>query len=146
VRPGQAGEDDEIQQGQVQGPAPGEEQRHAPVQAQGWPAGEQLCGEGPGSAGGRQVNHEPAVCPGYQEGQWDPGVHQEECGQQDEGGSLSPLRCPSEAPSGVLCPVLGSPGQERWGATEESPAEGYENDEGIGASILWVRAEGAGLV
>ena len=53
VRPGQAGElgreeSDEVQQGQVQGPAPGEEQPHAPVQAGGGPAGEQLCGEGPG--------------------------------------------------------------------------------------------------
>jgi len=28
-----------------------------------------------GSAGGQQGDHEPAVCPGCQEGQWDPGVH-----------------------------------------------------------------------
>ena len=63
--------------------------------------------------GGQQVDHEPAACPGCQEGQWDPGVHQEECGQQVEGGSPSPLLCPSEVPSGVLCPVLGSPVQER---------------------------------
>ena len=48
-----------------------------------------------------------------QESQWNPGVHQEECGQQDEGGSPSPLHCPGEAPSAVLCPVLGSPVQER---------------------------------
>jgi len=34
-----------------------------------------LCGEGPGSDGGRQVDHEPAVCPCCQESQWDPGVH-----------------------------------------------------------------------
>jgi len=59
----------------VQGPAPGEEQPHAPVQARGRPAGEQLCGEGPGCPGGRQVDHEPAVCPGCLEGQWYPGVH-----------------------------------------------------------------------
>jgi len=52
------------------------------------------------------------VCPGCQEGQWDSGMHQEECGQQVEGGSPSPLHCPSEAPSGVLCSVLGSPIQE----------------------------------
>jgi len=57
ARPRQAGklgaeEPDEVQQGQVQSPAPGEEQPHASVQARGGPAGEQLCGEGPGCAGG----------------------------------------------------------------------------------------------
>ena len=31
--------------------------------------------KGPGCPGGRQVDHEPAVCPGCQESQWDPGVH-----------------------------------------------------------------------
>jgi len=46
----------------VQGPAPGEEQPHAPAQAWGGPAGEQLCGEGPGCPGGRQVDHEPQQC------------------------------------------------------------------------------------
>ena len=59
--------------------------------------------------GGRQGDHEPAACPGCQEGQWDPGVHEEECGQQGEGGSPTPLHCPGEAPSAVLGPVLGSP-------------------------------------
>ena len=68
------------------------------------------------------------MCPGCQEGQWDPGVHLEGCGQQVEGSSPPPLLCPSEVPSGVLCPVLGSPIQERWGATGESPAEGYRDD------------------
>ena len=68
VRPGQAGElgreePDEVQQGQVQGPAPGKEQPHAAVQAWGRSTGEQLSGEGPGCPGGRQVNHEPAWLP-----------------------------------------------------------------------------------
>jgi len=46
---------------------------------------------GTGSAGGRQGDQEPAACPGCPEGRWDPGVHPEECGQQGEGGSPSPL-------------------------------------------------------
>ena len=45
-------EQDEVQQGQVQGPVPGEEQPHASAQAWGGPAGEQLCGEGPGCPSG----------------------------------------------------------------------------------------------
>ena len=86
------------------------------------------------------------MCPGCQESQWDPGVRQEECGQQVEGGSPSPLHCSGEASSGVLCPVLGSPVQERWRATGESPVEGYKDDEGNGTSPLRGEAEGAGLV
>ena len=54
--------------------------------------------------------------------------------------------CPSEAPSAVLCPVLGSPVQERGGAAGESPAQGYEDEEGTGASVLRGEAEGVGLV
>jgi len=51
------------------------EQSSAPVQTWAWPAGDQLREEGPVSAGGWQVNHEPAVCPGCQAGQRYAGVH-----------------------------------------------------------------------
>lgn len=41
----------------------------------GWPAEKDLCGEGLGGLGGQEVGHEPAVCLGVQEGQWDLGVN-----------------------------------------------------------------------
>jgi len=50
---------------------------------------------------------------------------------------------PSEASSGVLCPVLSSPVQEWWRATGQSPAEGYKVGERTGPSLLWEEAEGA---
>ncbi|PKU47420.1 hypothetical protein llap_2243 [Limosa lapponica baueri] len=38
------------------------------------------------------------------------------------------LLCPGEAPSGVLCPVLGSPVQEGQATAGEGIAEGYKDD------------------
>ncbi|RMC15779.1 hypothetical protein DUI87_07983 [Hirundo rustica rustica] len=61
--------------------------------------------------------------PGGQEGQWDPGVHWEECGQQVKRGDPAPLLSPGEGTSGVLCPVLGSSAQGGLGANGEGPAE-----------------------
>ncbi|PKU31867.1 rna-directed dna polymerase from mobile element jockey-like [Limosa lapponica baueri] len=57
------------------------------------------------------------------------------CGQQVEGGHPPPLRCPGEATSGALGPVLGSPVQEGQGTAGEGTAEGYKDDEGPGASL-----------
>ncbi|RMB88786.1 hypothetical protein DUI87_34876 [Hirundo rustica rustica] len=37
--------------------------------------------------------HEPALCPGGQEGQRHPGLDQEWCGQQEQGGHSSPVLC-----------------------------------------------------
>ena len=73
------------------------------------------------------------------------------------GGLAHPLLFPktlaqSPAPSWKeikLLPLLQQPPrpvQERWGATGDSPVEGYEDGDGTGASLLWGEAEGAGLV
>ncbi|KAJ7415338.1 hypothetical protein BTVI_38494 [Pitangus sulphuratus] len=60
----------------------------------------------------QEAEHEPAVCPGGQEGQWRPDLDQEQCGQQDQGSDPSPVLSPSEATPGVLCSVLGPSVQE----------------------------------
>jgi len=50
------------------------------------PGGKRLWG------GGRQpAEHEPAVCPGGQEGQRHPGLYQEQCGQQELRGDRAPV-------------------------------------------------------
>lgn len=41
-------------------------------------------------------------------------------------------------PPGVMCPVLGFPVQERHGTPGSSPAKGYQNDEGSGASPIYI--------
>ncbi|PKU46976.1 hypothetical protein llap_2690 [Limosa lapponica baueri] len=45
-----------------------------------------------------------------------------------KGGYPSPLLCPGEATSGVLCLVLGSLVQEGQGSTRESTTKGYKDD------------------
>ena len=62
----------EVQQGEVQSPAPGEEQLQAPVHAGESPAGKQLYKKRSAGPDGHQVDHEPAIYPCGQEGQWYP--------------------------------------------------------------------------
>lgn len=58
----------EVQQGQVQSLAPGEEQPLAPVQAGDQPAGKQLGRTRPeGPPGGHQIEHKPAIFPCHKE-------------------------------------------------------------------------------
>ena len=67
----------EIQQGQVLGPALGSQQPHATLQAWGGMAGKLPGGKGAGGVGQQLAEYEPAVCPGGQEGQRHPGLYQE---------------------------------------------------------------------
>jgi len=46
-------------------------------------AGKLPGGKRPGGAGQQPAEHEPAVCPGSQEGQQHPALYPEQCGQQE---------------------------------------------------------------
>ena len=59
------------------------------------------------------------MCPGGQEDQWHPGLHQKQCCQQEQRGDCSPVLSTSEAAPRVLCPVLGPSLQENNEALEQ---------------------------
>ena len=63
------------------------------------------------------------------EGQLYPGLHQEKCDQQVEGGDSAPLLCSCVTLSGVLHPVLEPPTQEGHGAVGGGPEDGCEDDQ-----------------
>jgi len=63
--------------GQVPSPALGSQQPHAALQAWGRVTGKLPSREGSWSVGRQPAEHEPAVCPGGQEGQWHTGLYQE---------------------------------------------------------------------
>lgn len=52
----------------------------------------------------------------------------------------------SEGTSGVLCQLLDSPVQERYGVSGKSAANGHEDISGTGTSSVRGEAEGAGTV
>lgn len=99
----------EAEQRKVQSPAPGKEQPKAPVHAVHHPEGTLLDRKGPEFTVSHQVENETAMYPCFKAAKWYPGLHQTE---QVKGDGLS---CPlgtTEAAPGVLCTVLGFPGQK----------------------------------
>ena len=75
-----------------------------------------------------KTGHEPAVCSCSPEGQQYLGLHQKKGGQRGKGGDHSPLLCPSEAPSVVLCLGLIPSAQERCRTVRVHSEESCEDD------------------
>lgn len=84
----------------------------------GQPAGKPLCRRGPGDADGHQdalVANRTSSTLGY-------------IRRSIAGRSFPPLLRAGEATAAVLCPILGSPVHQKYGATGESQAKGHEED------------------
>lgn len=70
-----------------------------------------------------------------------PGLRWEESCQRVKGGDPSPLLSTSEATSGRLGPVPGSPVQKGHGLNRVGPVKDHKDDEGTGAPLLEGKAE-----
>jgi len=102
----------------------------------------QTWGEGLGSAGWRETQHDPVMCTCSPEGQPYPALCQKKCSQQVNGGDSAPLLCSGETPPRVRCPLLKTSAQERpVGAV---PEEGHKNDQRAVVPFLWGKAEWVG--
>jgi len=122
----------EVQQGQVQSPARGSGQPPLGDEGlEGSPEEEDL-----GVLVDDRLGHEPPMWARSPEGQLYPGLHQENCGQQIEGGDSAPLLRSGETPPGVLHPALEPSAQERHGAVGAGPEEGHEDDLRAGTPLL----------
>jgi len=81
---------------------------------------EQPCPEGLGGTDGGKAGPDLAMCVPSPEGQLYPGLHQEKCGQQVQGGDSAPLLRPGETPPGILHPAL-EPTAQDWSGSRGGP-------------------------
>ena len=84
--------------------------------------------------------HEPAACPGGQEGQKHPGLYQKQCCHQEQGGDCSPVLSFSEAAPQILCSVWSPSILERYWGPGAFPEKVNEAVKGLEHnSYVWRR-------
>ena len=71
------------------------------------------------------------MCAHSPESQLCPGLHQEQCDQQGEGGDAPPLLHSRETPPTVLCPALGPSTSEGHGPAQAGPEEATKTIRGL---------------
>jgi len=101
-------------------------------------------GEEHGGAGWQEAQHDPAMCAHSPESQPYPGLHQNQCGQQVEGGGSASVLHSRETPPGVLCPALEPSAQERHGPVGAGLKEATKMTRGT--PLLRGQAERVGAV
>ena len=117
-----SGTTQEVQKGQVQGPAPGSGRSPLLVQNGGWMDGDQPCEEGLGNTDRWKIRYDGNVClqPGKPVVSW---AASPAAWAQGEGGDSAPLPRSAETPPGVLRPALEPWAQDRPGAVGAGPEE-----------------------
>ena len=135
----------EVQQGKVQGPAPGLGQPPVSIHVGRWRIWEQPCQEGLEGTGELKAGHESTICACSPDSQPYPELSKES-GQQVKGGDSAPLLHSGETSPGVLCPALvPSAPQQTWTCWSRSRG-GHQNDLRDGTPLLWGKAERVGVV
>ena len=126
----------ELQQGQMQSPAPEKEEPLATGQAEDWLAGKQLCGKEPGGLGRQRGERGLALCLG-RKGQRRPGLREQESKGNRQSKEVIPLTPTCETTPTIPHPVLGPPIQEIHQQTEGSSVASHRDGQGWSSCSVW---------